>query len=50
MIGNDNEALLSAACVGLENRARGDSLMMKDIDAGNPTSALPRRCRLTPAR
>ncbi|MDR8080263.1 hypothetical protein KPA96_32015 [Burkholderia cenocepacia] len=50
MLGNDNEALLSAARVGLENRARGDSLMMNDIDAGNPTSGLPRRCRLTPER
>ncbi|MCW3736613.1 hypothetical protein K6Y81_14695 [Burkholderia cenocepacia] len=50
MIGNDNEALLSAARVGLGILARGDCLMMQDIDTGNPTSGLPCRCRLTPAR
>ncbi|MDN7696455.1 hypothetical protein [Burkholderia cenocepacia] len=49
MIGNDNEALLSAARVGLGILARGDCLMMQDIDTGNPTSGLPCRCRLTPA-
>ncbi|AZQ53803.1 hypothetical protein [Burkholderia cenocepacia] len=49
-IGNDNEALLSAARVGWGMLARGDWPMMQDIDAGNPTSGLPRRRRLTPER
>ncbi|WP_141723457.1 hypothetical protein [Burkholderia sp. A2] len=47
-IGNDNEALLSAARIGPGILARDDWLTMQDIDGGNPTSGLPRRCRLTP--
>ncbi|MGZ2744840.1 LysR family transcriptional regulator [Burkholderia stagnalis] len=41
MISNDNEALLSAARVGLGILAGGDWLMTKDIDAGNLISVLP---------
>ncbi|WP_321781904.1 LysR family transcriptional regulator [Burkholderia pyrrocinia] len=41
MISNDNEALLSAARLGLGILAGGDWLMTKDIDAGNLTRVLP---------
>ncbi|MGU7775520.1 LysR family transcriptional regulator [Burkholderia sp. MR1-5-21] len=41
MISNDNEALLSAARLGLGILAGGDWLMTKDIDAGNLIRVLP---------